>query len=268
MIDPDGNPETDDAPALVNNSWGSDNSTNKTFWTAVENWVHAGILPVFAAGNNGAYGGKVGTPAAFPHSWAVAATTATDGHSYFSSQGPVSWDGVSLMKPDIAAPGSNIVSCDIKSGLVSNSGTSMACPHMTGVAALVYQADPSISIEQIRLISEDTSIDFGTEGKDGKFGSGLVDAHKLVGKVLQNANLASAFEAYESALHTEKALIGLQAVSPLAEPLANSIIERAKSLDEGQFQALAISVNQGNSDVAKELLKEVTASRIAEQLHK
>ena len=268
MLDPDGIPETNDGPRLINNSWGSNDSTNKTFWIAVENWVKAGILPVFAAGNNGMWGGKVGTPAAFPHSWAVAATTQTDTLAYFSSQGPVAWDGAPLMKPDIAAPGDKIISCAIGGGLVSNSGTSMACPHVAGVAALMYQADPTLTIDQVRLIAEETAKDLGAEGKDGKFGSGLIDAHKIIEKIMQNSGLASAFEAYESAILAERALIGVQAVSPLAEPLARSIVDRACDLDEGQFRALAITVSQNGGAAAAELLKEAASARTARELHK
>ena len=268
MLDPDGIAETNDGPRLINNSWGSNDSTNKTFWVAVENWVNAGILPVYAAGNNGMYGGKVGTPAAFPHSWAVAATTSTNSLAYFSSQGPIAWDGVPLMKPDIAAPGDRIISCKIGGGLVSNSGTSMACPHVAGVAALMYQADPTLTIDQVRLIAEETAKDLGAEGKDGKFGSGLIDSFKIVEKVLQNSGLASAFDAYESAIHAEKALVGMQPVSPLAAPLARSIVERSLDLDEGQFRALAISVNQNCGEAALALLKEAASVRVANQLHK
>ncbi|HOI92719.1 MAG TPA: S8 family serine peptidase [Candidatus Rifleibacterium sp.] len=268
MLDPDGIAETNDGPKLINNSWGSNDSTNKTFWVAVENWVNAGILPVFAAGNNGMWGGKVGTPAAFPHSWAVAATTKTDTLAYFSSQGPVAWDGAPLMKPDIAAPGDQIISCAIGGGLVSNSGTSMACPHMAGVAALMYQADPTLTIEQVRLFAEETAKDLGAPGKDGKFGSGLVDAYKVVEKILANSNLARAFDAYESAIKAERALIGVQAVSPLAEPLARSIVERACSLDEGQFRSLVITVAQNGGEAAASLLKDAAAARTARELHK
>ncbi len=268
MLDPDGIAETNDGPRLINNSWGSNDSTSKTFWVAVENWVAAGILPVFAAGNNGMWGGKVGTPAAFPHSWAVAATTSTNALAYFSSQGPVAWDGAPLMKPDVAAPGDKIISCKIGGGLVSNSGTSMACPHVAGVAALMYQADPTLTIDQVRLIAEETALDLGAAGKDGKFGSGLIDSYKIVEKILQNSGLASSFSAYESALHAEKALVGMQAVSPLAAPLARSIVERSLNLDEGQFKSLAISVSQNGGEAAQALLKEATAARVASQLHK
>ncbi len=268
VMDPDGNPETNDGPALVSNSWGNNDSTDKTFWVAVQNWVDAGILPVYAAGNNGMWGGKVGTPAAFPQSWAVAATTNTDGLAYFSSQGPISWDNKPLMKPDIAAPGQNIVSCADGGGLVSNSGTSMACPNVAGVAALMFQADPTLSIEQIRLIAEETAKDLGTPGKDGKFGSGLIDAYKIVEKVLQNSELANAYQAYESALNAEAALIGIQTRSPLAEPLAKSIIERTSKLDEGQFRALTLKISDSESEVLKKLFKEACAIRAARNIHK
>ena len=268
VMDPDGDPATNDGPRLISNSWGSNDSTNKTFWAAVQSWVDAKILPVFAAGNNGMWGGKVGTPAAFPHSWAVAATTKTDTLAYFSSQGPVAWDGVQLMKPDIAAPGHQIVSCAIGGGMVSNSGTSMACPAVSGVAALMYQADPTLTLEQIRLIGEETALDLGTAGKDGKFGSGLIDAHKMVTRALENVELASVYASYESIISAEKALVGIQAVSPLAAPLAKSIIIRTSKLDDGQFNALVLKVNASNNSAAKALLKEAKALRVANELHK
>ena len=103
IMDPDGNPRTNDGPRLVNNSWGSDEFTDRTFWSASRAWQAAGILPVFAAGNHGP-NGKVAVPANYPHCWAVGATTKSDVRAFFSSVGPITWDGVTLTKPDIAAP--------------------------------------------------------------------------------------------------------------------------------------------------------------------
>jgi subtilisin family serine protease len=268
VVDPDGDPETNDGPRLVSNSWGSNDSTDKSFWDIVQAWCDLDILPVFAAGNNGWMGGKVGTPAAFPHSWAVAATTNTDGLAYFSSQGPVAWDGISLMKPDVAAPGNGIVSCSHNGGMVSNSGTSMACPGVAGVVALMYQADPALTIEQIRLIGEETAKDLGTPGKDQKFGSGLIDAYKAVARVLENAELANSYQAYETSLQAELALIGAQPVSPLAAPMARSIIERTVQLDEGQFAALCLKVKDTCGEAANKLLKEATSVRTARAINR
>lgn len=267
IMDPDGNPETNDAPQLVSNSWGSDDSTDKGFWDAVNAWVSAGMVPVFAAGNNGP-SGKVGTPGGFPHSWAVAATKKDDTIAYFSSIGPVVWDGVTLVKPDIAAPGYNVISCDTGAGTVANMGTSMACPHVAGLVALMLQANPKLTIEQVRSLGESTAIELGAPGKDNKFGSGRFDAVECIKKVLENASLEATFAAYDRALSAEVALVGVQQVSPLAAPLARSIVIRCKSLDDGEFRALNISVENSGSQAAKNLLKQAAAARQGENLQK
>lgn len=266
MMDPKEDSSGDGAPRVINNSWGSNSTTNRTFWDAVQSWVDVDILPVFAAGNNGMWGGRVGTPAAFPHSWAVAATTVSDTRASFSSIGPANWDGETLMKPDIAAPGHQIISCNQSDGLVSNSGTSMAAPHVAGVIALMLQADPSLTIEQMRLLTEEEAIHLGQEGKNTHFGSGLIDAYASVKRVLRNAHLASSYEAYESALRAEKAFVGVQIDSPLVTPLAESIIKRTAELDDGEFASLSISVNE-MSDSAQQLLKEAAAYRTANQIY-
>lgn len=265
MLDPDGDPATNDAPRIVSNSWGSDVVTDKVFWEIVQHWVDAGILPVFAAGNNGP-SGKVGTPGNFPHSWAVAATTKTDTIAYFSSVGPTTWDGVTFVKPDIAAPGHGVISCSTSGGLVSNSGTSMACPHVSGLAALMLQAKPDLKIDEIRTIAESTAVDLGTAGKDIKFGAGRFDAHACIGKVLGQTSLESALAAYPAALEAERALIGVQAASPLAAPLARSLVIRAMDLDEGQFRSLQAGFS-GNAATAA-LLKEAATARTSRDLQK
>jgi minor extracellular serine protease Vpr len=68
----------------------------------------------------------------------------------FSSRGPRSID--SLIKPEIAAPGSNVISAQVGSGTlgVKLSGTSMAGPHMAGVMTLLKQAFPNLTVEQLK----------------------------------------------------------------------------------------------------------------------
>jgi hypothetical protein len=80
--------------------------------------------------------------------------------------------------------------------------------------------------------------------------------------------LTKAFAAYEASLATEKALIGVTAATPLSAPLAVSIIERAYDLDEGQFRALAIDVEENCGESAQALLKDVRAARTANSIHK
>ncbi len=267
VMDPDGIAETNDGPRLVSNSWGSDETSDRTFWTAVQSWVSAGIVPVFAAGNSGPWG-KVGTPGNFPHSWAVAATSNTDSLAYFSSQGPTTWDGVTYTKPDIAAPGSNVISCAVGGGLVSNSGTSMACPHVAGLVALMFQANPTLTIEQIRTTAESTAIDLGTPGKDNKFGSGRFDALACLDKVMAQANLRASFDHYEALLLSEKALVGIGPQVPLSGPFARSVLIRSLDLDEGEFRTLSDDLSRTGEPASQALLKEAASLRTARNLEK
>jgi len=264
IMDPDGNPNTNDGPRLINNSWGSNEITDKSFWEATRAWQAAGILPVFAAGNNGP-NGKVAVPANHPQCWAVGATTKSDAKAFFSSVGPITWDGVTLIKPDIAAPGAQVLSCSKNGGLIYNSGTSMACPHVAGLAALMLQAKPKMSLLQIRSIAESTAIDLGDAGKDNIYGSGRFDAHACISKVMTVVRLSENFAAYEEALLTEKALVGVGPLSPLAGPLAASLLQRARDLDAGEFRAIKLEFAEESA--AGRLLAEAARLRNADLLH-
>ncbi|WP_431944489.1 S8 family peptidase [Actinacidiphila sp. bgisy167] len=111
-------------PAVANLSTGGPHS--ETADRAVEGLAAAGVLPVVAAGNSDEDACGV-SPAGAPGAYTVAATDEEDRMASFSNWG----DCV-----DISAPGTNITSAALGGGLVSMSGTSMAAPHVTGVAAL------------------------------------------------------------------------------------------------------------------------------------
>ncbi|MBA4378767.1 MAG: hypothetical protein C0395_09000 [Gemmatimonas sp.] len=114
-----------------------------------------------------------------------------------SSWGPVKWDnvdpwndwpynpGVGLLKPDVSAPAVNVNSLVPPSGYSGNtwSGTSMACPHVAGVAALMLQKNPTLSPAGLDSILELSSLDLGSVGKDNQFGAGRVDALAAVNMV-------------------------------------------------------------------------------------
>lgn len=99
--------------------------------------------------------------------------------SSFSSRGPTE-DG--RTKPDIAAPGSNIMAASAGSGdgYVSLSGTSMASPFAAGVAALVKAVDPALGPDDVRRILFETAHDWGPEGHDVDYGNGRLDALRAV----------------------------------------------------------------------------------------
>jgi serine protease AprX len=109
---------------------------------AISNLETAGTLPVSAAGNNGACQ-KIGYPAALSYGLAVGALTVdltTNTLSKYSSSGPI--PNSSVIKPDVVAQGDSVRSAWLNNGYKVISGTSMATPAVSGVAALVMSARP------------------------------------------------------------------------------------------------------------------------------
>lgn len=180
ILDPDGDPETADAPPICSNSWGSNSRTDRSFWRITEAWRAAGVLPVFAAGNAGPRAKTVGIPGGYPHVFAVGATDRSDRVARFSSRGPHSWSGSQLVKPDVSAPGHQVFSAKDGGGYWSISGTSMACPHVAGAAALIVQAHPGIPLNEIESALATTSLDLGQKGKDNDFGTGRIQIDKAL----------------------------------------------------------------------------------------
>lgn len=129
----------------------------------------AGIVLVAAAGND--YGGSVDYPAAFDTVIAVSATDASDSIADFSNRGP---------EVELAAPGVDVRSTctsllDVDGdGYEVLSGTSMATPHVAGVACLAIRAGTS----DVRAVLQQTADDLGTAGRDPLYGFGLVDAEE------------------------------------------------------------------------------------------
>lgn len=103
----------------------------------------------------------------------------------FSSRGPRGYD--SKLKPEITAPGVNIFAAAMGTGSegVSYNGTSMAAPHVTGVAALMKQAHPTWSVEQIKAAMMSTADDLNYDDPNGyqvvpRTGAGRVNAYNAV----------------------------------------------------------------------------------------
>ena len=193
ITDPDGNPETNDFPRVISNSWGG--PLNDRWQEIINTWRSIGIIPVFAAGNSGPSEGTVGAPGAYEEVISIGATDAQDEIAYFSSRGPVSYNGKTYIKPDVSAPGVDVYSAKPGGGFQNMSGTSMATPHVAGVAALMLQADPQISAERIQEILEETALELGDEGKDASYGSGRVNAFDAVNLVLSGGKAAIAVDA-------------------------------------------------------------------------
>ncbi|ALC90883.1 hypothetical protein AM500_14640 [Bacillus sp. FJAT-18017] len=186
---PGGDPSK--APHVVNNSWGNSNTYNLEFYEDVKAWVSAGIFPSFAGGNEGPGAQTIGSPGSFPESFAVGATDKYDQVASFSSRGPVYWQDGSggtnrLIKPDISAPGHQIYSAwpgQLKKGKYNTiSGTSMATPHVTGAIALLYQANPNLTIDEVKQTLKDTvrtEPHMGTLPNDS-YGNGIINIYQAI----------------------------------------------------------------------------------------
>ena len=116
-------------------------------------WVAAGIVPVFAAGNNGV--GGMGSPASYPEAIAVGAVDENDTVAAFSSRGPSPIDGG--VKPDVVAPGVLVPVAAPGGGYYLDNGTSFSTPLVAGVAALLLEANPGLTPLEIAAALRSTA---------------------------------------------------------------------------------------------------------------
>ncbi|MCA1554517.1 MAG: S8 family serine peptidase, partial [Chloroflexi bacterium] len=186
MLAPAGGPNL--APDVVSNSWGDNNGSDITFLDDVRALRAANILSVFAGGNNGSNAGTISSPASFDESFAVGASDPNDAVAYFSSRGPSSLTG--NIKPDITAPGVNVVSSVPGGNYGTMSGTSMATPHIAGVAALIRQAQPLISITETLFIITSTAAPLSTTLLNNDTGWGRVNAYAALMQVAARGMLS------------------------------------------------------------------------------
>ncbi|HUW10295.1 MAG TPA: S8 family serine peptidase, partial [Anaerolineae bacterium] len=199
------NPDPGLAPDVLNSSWGAPNIADPTFWDDVEVIRAAGILPVFSGGNRGSLGpGSVGTPSGFPQSFSVAATDANELLADFSSVGPSYWGEI---KPDVAAPGEAILSTLPGGGYGSMSGTSMAAPHAAATAALLLEANPLLSVDDLEHFISHTAYDLGAPGPDNQFGAGQIDAFAATSWALGAGTIAGQVNSADTGLPVASARV-------------------------------------------------------------
>jgi subtilisin family serine protease len=154
--DPFRNGDPSLAPDVVNNSWGcppEEGCTELEPIRRASQVLHAGgIMMVVSAGNEGPGCSTVWIPANLDSNVSVGASDRGDQIASFSSRGPATG---SLLKPELTAPGIDIVS-SIPGGYGSASGTSMAGPHVAGIVALMWSANPNLigDIERTERILE------------------------------------------------------------------------------------------------------------------
>ncbi|MCU0494939.1 MAG: S8 family serine peptidase [Chloroflexaceae bacterium] len=143
FLAPGGNPAN--APDIINNSWGFANGADTIFQQPVNNWLNAGIFPVFANGNTGPACGTVNAPASYANVLGVGAQETNTFPNL--SRGPSPFGPG---KPDLVAPGtgSNITS-EYDISFEPYADQAFAAPHVAGVIALMLQANPNQTYEQV-----------------------------------------------------------------------------------------------------------------------
>lgn len=174
---------------IISNSWGSAvqyDVIDDAIDNALTNGRNGlGTIIVFATGNDF---GAVAYPAnSNPNILSVGSITSTGVRSNFSNFGN---------QLDVVAPGSGILSTVNNNGTATFDGTSMATPHVSGVAALILSVNPNLTFQQVNNIIESTAQKVGTynytntAGRpngtwDDEMGYGLVDAFAAVQQAQQ-----------------------------------------------------------------------------------
>jgi serine protease AprX len=201
------NPDPAKAPHVVNNSWICEPNEGCTdpnsLRTVVKNIRAGGTVVVASAGNDGPSCNTVTfPPAIYEDSFSVGATTRQDVVASFSSRGPVTSDGSGRRKPEICAPGDGVRSAFPGGVYASQSGTSMAGPHVAGVVALLISANPELAgnVDLIEQIIIETAVPLESDqmcgGVDGTiipnntYGYGRIDAYAAYERAMELATPA------------------------------------------------------------------------------
>ncbi len=182
------NPDPTKAPDAINNSWYD--SSGFDYRPIVQNLNAAGIAVIKSAGNQGSGCTTITNPGYVPEIIATAAFAQGDTIASFSSRGPTSNYGSTILKPEVAAPGVNVRSSVPGGGYDGTySGTSMAAPHSTGLVALIWSAAPCLqgdvpATKQIMMETAEPKIDAQcppfVDHPNDVWGWGILDAEAAV----------------------------------------------------------------------------------------
>ena len=169
----------DNGARVINLSLGSP-QPSPYLQEAVQYALSNGAVVVAAVGNvdsgSGISRGAWVYPAAYPGVIGAGATDSSNALASFSNEGPF---------VDVVAPGKYVLSTFRNGSYAYFSGTSMATPHVSGLAALIWSSRSSLSRQQVSNIILQTARDLGPTGWDPTYGYGLVDAGQAISAALQ-----------------------------------------------------------------------------------
>lgn len=208
-----GDPFVDGDPTrsahVTNNSWGCPQGMEGcdplSLQPAADALRAAGIFTVVSAGNEGPECSTIDAPLALYESvFTVGAIGSIGNLASFSSVGPVTVDGSGRMKPDLVAPGVDILSTDPNGGYSRADGTSSAGPHVAGVVTLMWSANPALigDIERTEQILLETATPFmgAVDPDEVLFGDLCHQNAQIVPNILAGYGIVNAYRAVERAL--------------------------------------------------------------------
>ncbi|MGG6449479.1 S8 family peptidase [Pseudobacillus badius] len=131
---------------------------------AIDYAYNKNVVMISAAGNENTI--QPSYPAAYPEVLSVSAVDNTGRRASFSNYG----DYI-----DVSAPGVQITSTYFNQQYAALSGTSMASPHVAGLAGLLLSANPNLTNQEVIDIIKNSAYDLGIPGNDSDFGNGLID---------------------------------------------------------------------------------------------
>ncbi len=182
---------------VLNNSWGCpldlEGCAPTSLQPAVQALRAAGVFVVASAGNDGPQCGSLNAPLAiYPEVLTVGAVDAQGNVAPFSSVGPVRFDGRERQKPDLVAPGVDVLSAFPNQSYERADGTSMAGPHVAGAVALIWSANPALigDIATTERILRETArpylaADSNRCGDGNIAGAGILDVAAAVKRALE-----------------------------------------------------------------------------------
>ncbi len=198
LLDPDDDPNTDDLPDVVNNSWNYRELVDQCFTEFqpdIQALKAAGVAVVFSAGNEGPAGDSSVSPANYPESLAVGSVDEFLFIADTSSRGPSACDGG--LYPELVAPGVWVRTSDLTfGGVIPNSyavvsGTSFAAPHVSGSMALLLNAQPNLTLMELESALTDSATDLGDLGQDNDYGNGLLNVAAAYDLIQSNTGSCS-----------------------------------------------------------------------------
>jgi len=160
---------------VLSNSWIMSSGSYTAVYDAIQAAKAAGCVVCFASGNSN--GSSVAVPSDSDHCICVGATSPCDERkSTTSCDGEYWWGSQYGPELDVCAPGVLIHTTTLYGGYRTDfNGTSSACPHVAGAAALVLSANPSLTPDEVQSILEASARDIGAAGYDNETGWGRID---------------------------------------------------------------------------------------------